>query len=119
MPCVRRFPFRKSGSTAFVVVGISSVDVVSQRAIERSSNWVRRKAIMESAEPFYEGVDLEEVWKMGTSDLLQLIRWIEPLVSWHDGRMDPVRHPDFIQLLYPCAGNFQCRPLTDVGLGSR
>ena len=28
---------------------------------------------------FYEGVDLEEVWKMVISDLPQLIRWIEPL----------------------------------------
>ena len=28
---------------------------------------------------FYEGVDLEEVWKMVTSDLPQLIGWIEPL----------------------------------------
>jgi uncharacterized protein with HEPN domain len=28
---------------------------------------------------FYEGVDLEEVWKMVTSDLAQLIRQIEPL----------------------------------------
>ncbi len=29
---------------------------------------------------FYQGVDLEEVWKTVTSDLPQLIRWIEPLV---------------------------------------
>jgi uncharacterized protein len=29
------------------------VDLVSQRAIERSSNWIRRKAILESAEPFF------------------------------------------------------------------
>ena len=28
---------------------------------------------------FYEGVDLEEVWKMVTSDLPQLIQLIEPL----------------------------------------
>ena len=28
---------------------------------------------------FYEGVDLEEVWKMVTSDLAELIRLIEPL----------------------------------------
>jgi uncharacterized protein with HEPN domain len=28
---------------------------------------------------FYEGVDLEEVWKMVTSDLPRLIRQIEPL----------------------------------------
>ncbi len=28
---------------------------------------------------FYEGVDVEEVWKMVTSDLLQLISQIEPL----------------------------------------
>ena len=28
---------------------------------------------------FYESVDLEEVWKMVTSDLPQLIRGIEPL----------------------------------------
>ena len=27
------------------------VDLVSQRAIERSSNWIRRKAILESAVP--------------------------------------------------------------------
>jgi len=29
---------------------------------------------------FYEGVDLEEVWTMVTSDLPELIRLIEPLV---------------------------------------
>ena len=29
---------------------------------------------------FYEGVDLDEVWKMVTADLPQLIRRIEPLV---------------------------------------
>ena len=28
---------------------------------------------------FYEGVDLEEVWKMVTSDLAELIQLIEPL----------------------------------------
>ena len=28
---------------------------------------------------FYEGVDLEEVWKMVTSDLPELIRLVEPL----------------------------------------
>jgi uncharacterized protein with HEPN domain len=28
---------------------------------------------------FYEGVDLDEVWKMATSDLPELIRLIEPL----------------------------------------
>ena len=30
-----------------------NVDLVSQRAIERSSNWIRRKTIMESAEPWW------------------------------------------------------------------
>jgi len=30
---------------------------------------------------FYEGVDLEEVWKMVTADLPGLIRLIEPLAS--------------------------------------
>jgi len=29
------------------------VDLVSQRAIERSSNWIRRKAILDSAEPYF------------------------------------------------------------------
>jgi len=29
------------------------VDLVSQRAIERSSSWIRRKAILESAEPWW------------------------------------------------------------------
>jgi len=29
------------------------VDLVSRRAIERSRNWIRRKAILETAEPFY------------------------------------------------------------------
>lgn len=29
------------------------VDVVSRRAIERSDNWIRRKAILESAVPYY------------------------------------------------------------------
>jgi predicted nucleotidyltransferase len=29
------------------------VDLVSRRAIERSRNWIRRKAILEAAEPFY------------------------------------------------------------------
>lgn len=29
------------------------VDLVSRRAVEESPNWIRRKAILESAEPFY------------------------------------------------------------------
>ena len=29
------------------------VDLVNRRALERSSNWMRRKAILETAEPFY------------------------------------------------------------------
>ena len=29
------------------------VDLVSERAIERSSNWIRRKAILASAEPYF------------------------------------------------------------------
>jgi predicted nucleotidyltransferase len=29
------------------------VDLISRRAMERSSNWIRRKAILETAEPFY------------------------------------------------------------------
>jgi hypothetical protein len=29
------------------------VDLMSQRAIERSSNWIRRKAILECAEPYF------------------------------------------------------------------
>jgi predicted nucleotidyltransferase len=29
------------------------VDLVSQRAIERSSNWIRRKAILDSAETYF------------------------------------------------------------------
>jgi predicted nucleotidyltransferase len=29
------------------------VDLVSRRAIERSSNWIRRRAILESAEPYF------------------------------------------------------------------
>ena len=28
------------------------VDLVSRRAVERSSNWIRRKAILETAEPY-------------------------------------------------------------------
>ena len=35
-----------------VIIG-RKVDLVSQRAIERSSNWIRRKAILESAEPYF------------------------------------------------------------------
>lgn len=31
----------------------SPVDLISRRAIEESSNWIRRKAIFESAEPLY------------------------------------------------------------------
>jgi predicted nucleotidyltransferase len=29
------------------------VDVVNRRAIERSENWIRRKAILSTAEPYY------------------------------------------------------------------
>lgn len=29
------------------------VDLVSRRAVERSSNWIRQKAILESAEPYF------------------------------------------------------------------
>jgi predicted nucleotidyltransferase len=46
------------------------VDLVSQRAIERSSNWIRRKAILDSAEPFLPRVhnlrDLVEEYPKGT-----------------------------------------------------
>jgi uncharacterized protein len=30
------------------------VDLVSQKAIERSSNWIRRETILESAEPYFD-----------------------------------------------------------------
>ena len=30
-----------------------NVDLVSQRAIERSSNWIRREAILGTAEPYF------------------------------------------------------------------
>jgi len=30
-----------------------NVDLVSRRAIERSDNWIRRKAILETAVPYY------------------------------------------------------------------
>ena len=29
------------------------VDLVSRRAVERSDNWIRREAILQSAEPFF------------------------------------------------------------------
>lgn len=29
------------------------VDLVSRRAVEKSSNWIRRQAILESAQPYY------------------------------------------------------------------
>jgi len=29
------------------------VELVSRRAVERSPNWIRRRAILESAEPYY------------------------------------------------------------------
>jgi hypothetical protein len=29
------------------------VDLVSRRAVERSANWIRRKAILDSARPIY------------------------------------------------------------------
>jgi uncharacterized protein len=29
------------------------VDLVSKRAVERSSNWIRRKAILENSEPYF------------------------------------------------------------------
>ena len=35
------------------------VDLVSQRAIERSSNWIRRQAILESAEPYFASRSFE------------------------------------------------------------
>jgi predicted nucleotidyltransferase len=35
------------------------VDLVSQRAIERSSNWIRRKAILESAELYFASRSFE------------------------------------------------------------
>ena len=35
------------------------VDLVSQRAIERSSNWIRRKTILESAEPYFASRSFE------------------------------------------------------------
>jgi len=35
-----------------VILG-RKVDLVSRRAVERSSNWIRCKAILETAEPYY------------------------------------------------------------------
>ena len=35
------------------------VDLVSQRAIERSSNWIRRKTILETAEPYFASRSVE------------------------------------------------------------
>jgi uncharacterized protein len=35
------------------------VDLVSQRAIERSSNWIRRKTIQETAEPYFASRSVE------------------------------------------------------------
>lgn len=32
------------------------VDIVTRRSIERSSNWIRRQAILESAEPVYSDI---------------------------------------------------------------
>lgn len=31
-----------------------NVDLVTRRSVERSHNWIRRKSILESAEPVYE-----------------------------------------------------------------
>ena len=33
---------------------------------------------------FYEGVELEEIWRTTTTDLPRLIQWIEPLVPSQD-----------------------------------
>ena len=30
------------------------VDLVSRRAVERSHNWIRRRAILDSSRPFYD-----------------------------------------------------------------
>jgi predicted nucleotidyltransferase len=38
------------------------VDLVSRRAIERSTNWIRRKAILETAEPFYSRKMTQPSW---------------------------------------------------------
>jgi predicted nucleotidyltransferase len=35
-----------------IIVG-RKVDLVNRRAIERSANWIRRKAILETAEPYH------------------------------------------------------------------
>jgi uncharacterized protein len=35
------------------------LDLVPQRAIERISNWIRRKAILESAEPYFASPNFE------------------------------------------------------------
>ncbi|MFO8006536.1 MAG: nucleotidyltransferase domain-containing protein [Candidatus Brocadiia bacterium] len=31
------------------------VDIVTRRSVERSANWIRRREILESAEPYYVG----------------------------------------------------------------
>ena len=31
-----------------------AVDLVSRRAVERSHNWIRRRAILDSSRPFYD-----------------------------------------------------------------
>ena len=44
------------------------VDLESRKAIERSENYIRRKAILETAQPYYVAREKERVRKPGPYD---------------------------------------------------
>lgn len=48
-----REDFRPDSDLDLLVRFGRKVDLVSERAIERSSNWIRRKAILASADPYF------------------------------------------------------------------
>ena len=47
------FDHLRMTSEIAVILG-RDVDLVSRRAVERSHNWIRRRAILDSSRPFYE-----------------------------------------------------------------
>lgn len=49
------------------------------RAAHPEVPWKLIAGMRDKLIPFYEGVELEEIWRTTTTDLPHLIQWIEPL----------------------------------------
>lgn len=68
--------------TSFLIIGEAVKRISPEfRAAHPEVPWRLIAGTRDKLIHFYEGVDLEEVWKMVAADLPELIRLIEPLAS--------------------------------------